>query len=296
LAQSIRRDRKEVLTGARRAYEEAAAPAERARDQAIADAERVRGKAEVALFLHEDEEIRRWLSEEHDIDSRLLGEVKAAQEEASRKARETMLLASPSWFAERDGNSEGQPRPEARSDGALAAGFSDEIVAAIHLKAAIGRSYEEAEAAAHRAYRVAIAPAERAYDRAMAGPEPTTGVSAGVRADWDMLVQLADRITQLGELVTQAIGRFAFVDVTRNRDRILRDKENVKKELGLPKAPPPPRPPSGPRDPGVAAWVRAQHAAGRSPKQIRRMLMAKNAKAGVRTSSLSTIYRWLKTP
>ena len=297
LIDRIRQERDEALTGARRAYTEIMAPAARAFTQAIGEARRTRGEAELFLLHNQDQEIRRWLSGPHEVDHGLMTETAerwasqwAAQQESNREHRKRYpdLSSRPSRRARA---SEGEAPPEMPPIDMAA--LSEEDVALIHLKAAIRRPHEKAEADAYRAHDEAVAQAERAHQKAMAAPKPARRHQTREVRDWDLLIRLAERLTKLGTRVDQAIGRFFVVDATNNRDAVIREKEQVKEELGLPKRTPPAPPPSGPRSPRVAEWVRTQAEQGRSPKQIHAMLEAEARKKGLTHPSISTIYRWI---
>lgn len=297
LIERIRKERKEALTGAQRAYDEIMVPAERAFAQAIAEARRVQGEAKAALRRNQDEEIHRWLSRPHEVDQGLMAETartraaqRAAQEKSNREYREQHPGISSSRL---------RPAPDPESQSAPEgppidmAGLSEERVALIHLEAAIRLPYEQAEAEAHRTYDKAAARAERAYQKAMAAPELTRTQRTREKKDWDTLIQLAERLTGLDRRVEQAIGRFLAMDVTHNRDAVIREKERVKEELGLPKAPQPPVPKSGPRLSQLAACVRDLSAHGRSAKAIYAIVKAKAPKRGIKAPHISTIYRWI---
>jgi hypothetical protein len=283
LVDRIRQERREALTGAQCAYEKTMAPAQEALALALAEADRVQGEAKVRLYRHKREEIQRLLSEPHKVNRRLVARTRAAQwaaqQEANREARETQILPS----------RHSRPRPGGNPPGGSATNpppLSEEMAAYIHLSATIQCAYEKAEAAALRAYGRSAVRAERAYQKALAGPEPASGVSATVSADWDILAQLAERLTELGERVDKAIGRFSVIDVTANREEVIRQKEDRKAGLGLRKRPAPPRSIGGPRDPVKYARFRELERTGMPAKQI----------AGKIGASLQTVYRWRKVP
>jgi len=297
LIERIRKEQKEALTGAQRAYDNIMVPAERAFAQAISEARRARGEAELALHHNQNEEVRRWLSGPDQVDQGVMAEKAktwAAQWAAQEKSNREYRKQHPSFSSPR---LRPAPGPESQSGPERPpfdmAALSEEMVALIHLKAAIRRPHEQAEAEACRVYDKAAARAERAYQRAMAAPEPTRTQRTHEEKDWDTLIQLAERLTGLDRRVEQAIGRFLAMDVTNNRDAVIREKERVKEELGLPKAPQPPVPKSGPQTPRVAAWVRVQYAQGRSAKDIYAILKAKAPKRGIKAPHISTIYRWI---
>jgi hypothetical protein len=284
LVESIRRERKEAITGARRAYEETLAPAERVMDEAIANAHRARAEAEETLFRNQREEIARWLSRPHKVDKRLLDEVKADQEAANREARARQPVPSKRWLAQRDDKPEGQPGSKKRAHKKGTAVFPEEVVALIHLGAAIRRTHEKAEAAAYRAYQKAVTRAQRAYERALAAPKSTRDSPTSEEVDWDTLIRLADRLTELDKRVDLAIGRFTVIDATASREEVIRHKEDRKVAVGLRKRPMPPLSVSGPRDLAKYAKVKELVATGIPAKQIAR-------KTGV---PVKTVYRWRK--
>ena len=297
LIERIRKERKEALTGAQRAYDKIMVPAERALTQAIAEARRVRGQAESALHRNQGEAIRQWLSGAHKVDRRLMAEAAetceaawAAQEESNREYQKT--YPSLSSRCPRSAPDSGRQPASERPPIDMAA-LSEGMLPLFYLRAAIRRPYEKAEAEAYRAYDKAAARAERAYQKAMAAPEATRTQRAREENDWDTLIRLAERLTELGKRIDQAIGRFSVFDVTANRDEIIRQKEYRKADVGLPKRPRPPPPVGGPRDPALADWVRAESARGRTAKQIHAELKQRASKSRVRLVSISTVYRWI---
>ncbi|HUW13223.1 MAG TPA: hypothetical protein VM537_26100 [Anaerolineae bacterium] len=297
LIDRIQQERIEALTGAQRAYTKVMAPAERAFAQAIAEAGRIRGEAELALYRNQSEEIRRWLSGPHKVDRVLMAETaetwaaqRAAQEQSNREYRERYPSLS-SRRPRRASDSGRQPAPQPPPTDTAA--LPDEMVALIHLKAAIRRPYEKAMAGAFRVYDRAVARAERAYQKAMDAPELTRPQRTREEKDWDTLTRLAERLTEVGKRVDQSIGRFFVSDVTLSQDEVIRHKERLKEELGLPKRFPPPPPASGPRMPQLADWVRGASAQGRSAKQIHAILKDRALKQGIKAPHISTIYRWI---
>ena len=286
LVEGIRRECEEAMMGARRAYEETMARAERTCTQALAEARRIRGEATMALHRNQGEEIRRWLSGPRRVNRRLLSKMIAVQEKADMEAAATMPLPLTTRLVNIDNEAAKHHNAKKRSRGTVIAALPEEVVAMIHLRAAIDHEYEKAEAAAQRAYAKAVARAERAYGKAMSAPGPTRGQSTSESRAWDTLIQLADRLTELDKRVMQAIGRFWVSDATENRDVVIHKKEIVKERFELPKRVPPAPPASGPRDPVKSRKVKELAANGMPAKQIAR-------KTGV---PLRTVYRWMKLP
>ncbi len=147
--------------------------------------------------------------------------------------------------------------------------LSAEMVALIHLKAAIRRPYEKAEAGAYRAYDRAVARAERAYAKAMAASEPGSETPSEESA-WEALLELAYRVTDLGKRVDQAIGRFRTLDVTESKDVTASMKREVRRDLGFPpkKVPPPPR---GPREENRKRYREVMKLAARNDLSIKQI-------------------------
>ena len=285
LVNRIRQERREALTGARSAYEKIMAPAERVLEQALTEAARIRDEANVRFMSNQSEEIRRWLAGPHRINRRLVAEIRAAQwadqMKSNREYRERYpsLSSSRTYHPRRAGDPPGHPPTEPPPP-------SEEEAAYTHLTATIRRTYEKAEAAALHPYGKAAARAERAYQKAMAAPKPTSRQHTREEEDWDTLIRLAERLTELSRRVDKAIGRFQVVDVTRSDEEIIHHKRTVKAELDLPRVQPPDPVIGGPRDPVRFGEVKRLGARGRSARQI-------HAETKV---PVSTVYRWLNLP
>jgi hypothetical protein len=285
LVERLSQEREEALTGAQRAYDKIIAPAERALGQALTEAARLRDEAEIRFMRNQGEEIRRFLAGPHRINRKLVAEIWAAQRAAQMKSNEEARRDSPLPLASRErcvplaGDPRSRPPTEPPPPSEAAAAYT-------HLRAMIQAAYKKAEASALRVHARVAARAERAYQKAMAAPRPTSRQYTPEERDWDLLLQLAERLTELSRRVDKAIGRFRVVDVTRSDDEIIRHKRTVKAELDLPRVQPPAPVPIGPRNLAKFAEVKRLGARGMSAKQI-------HAQTKV---PVKTVYRWLKLP
>jgi len=287
LTDRIRQERDEALTGAQRAYEKVMVPARRAFAQAMAEAKRVQAEARMRFYRKQNEEIHRLLSGPRKMNRKLVTEtwaaMWAAQEKSNREYGEK--YPSPSSQSSRPRHASDPPGQSAPEAATTPPPLSEETAAYIHLTAAIQRAYEKAEAAAHRVYEKAAARAERAYQKLAATPKPSRNGTANEEAAWGALTQLAYRLTELGERVDQAIGRFRTLDVTEPKDTTAGMKREVRRNLGLAakKAPPPPH---GPREENRPRYERVMKLAAEGKLSIKQIAHATGA-------NYHTARRWI---
>ncbi len=206
LVDRFRRERREAATGARLAYQAAEEEAWRAYRAAIAPFERTRYRA--------------WC--------------RAA--DAARHLRDEALAVADC----EDERTKAETERTRKEAVAAARRSRNEAVAPAE------RAFNEAIAPYERILEQAIAVARRAYEQTIAGPELVGMEATSEVVEWDARIRVAQRLAELDRRIEQATGRFRIFDVMQSRDDVIRQKESVKAQLGLPKKRPPRAPERGP--------------------------------------------------